>query len=188
MDGGGHPLSFVFESARERGINAIPVTGLLRGPDYLAACRDIISEDGRGVCIRVQREDFAEFDDIESTLRQTMNYLNVEVRDADLLLDLRALTPAERYVDANAVLSLVTRLPAITEWRTFTVAATSFPQNLIGLPPSDTSLLARQEWDLWTAICRHRPLYAVCPRSVIMRFRIRSHRKLTLASCVHRRA
>ncbi len=163
MNGGEHPLRFVFRGFKEREVDAIPVVGLVRGQDYLAVCREIIREDGRGVCVRVQREDFVDFDDIGARLRQTLDDLNVNVRNADLILDLRALTPAERCLEADAVITLVNRLPAIAEWRTFTIAATSFPRNLIGLPPSASSLIPREEWDLWRAICRCRPTLRRAP-------------------------
>jgi len=72
------------------------------------------------------------------------------------VFDLRALTPDERNLDVDAVIGFVNRLPRLREWRTFTVAATSFPQNLTGLPPSDASLIPRQEWNLWTELSRLR--------------------------------
>ena len=44
MIGGEHPLNYVFTSLRDRGIEAIPVIGLLRPNEYLSACRDIITK------------------------------------------------------------------------------------------------------------------------------------------------
>ena len=156
MNDGEHPLRFVFRSLRDRGLSAIPVVGLLRGADYLEVCRKIANRDKRGVCIRVQREDFVDFDDLVATLDQTLDSLAVKTQNADLILDLRALTPSERSMDAGAVIRLIKKLPALTQWRTFTLTATSFPPNLTGLPPSDSSLISGEEWDLWSAICTQR--------------------------------
>jgi hypothetical protein len=156
MSDGMHPLTFVFSSTRDRGIKAVPVVGLLRGADYLNACRAIVAEDQRGICLRVQREDFIDFDDLAGAIDETLRRLRVESADTDLLLDLRALDAGKQPLNAGDVVGLIRRLPAVSSWRTLTLAATSFPQNLIGLPPSDSSLLPRNEWALWRAIRRER--------------------------------
>src|SRR5271167_3498244 len=58
MNDGRHPVEFVFSAVRTRGLVAIPVVGLLSDESYLAACTEAAREDGFGVCIRIQREDF----------------------------------------------------------------------------------------------------------------------------------
>jgi hypothetical protein len=51
---------------------------------------------------------------------------------------------------------MIQAIPRVSEWRSFIVAATSFPPNLTGLPPSDSSLLDRTEWRLWLDLWRRR--------------------------------
>jgi hypothetical protein len=156
MADGSHPLAHVFQSLRTRQVEAIPVVGLARGEEYVSACRAIVDLDHRGICVRIQRDDFDDFEDLGDAVKDMLDDVGVSVGDADLIFDLRALTPDERSLDASAVIGLINRLPWLRDWRTFTIAATSFPRNLTGLPPSDVSLIARQEWDLWTAISRRR--------------------------------
>ncbi len=154
MIDGEHPLEYVLRSLRVRAVKAIPVVGLLRSNDYLQACRNVVRLDERGVCVRMQREDFVEFGNIADAARGILEAVGAEIQDADLVLDLGALTPDERRLDAEGLISLTNRLPRLRQWRTFTVVATSFPRNLMGLPPSDFSLVPRQEWSLWRDVVR----------------------------------
>lgn len=149
MAGGEHPVDYVFSALRDRNVSAVPVIGLLRGDDYLATCRSVIARDSRGVCLRIQREDVVDFPDISARIGEVMNLVGLSPRNIDLLLDLRSLTPAERDIDALGVCKLLRLLPSLNDWRSLTTAATSFPENLIGIPPSDSTFIERKEWQLW---------------------------------------
>ncbi|MGA2182558.1 MAG: beta family protein [Bryobacteraceae bacterium] len=161
MIDGGHPLSCVFQSFRR--VEAVPVVGLLRGDEYLQACRTIVDQDNRGVCVRIQREDFTDFDDLGGTVARVLNTVGATVKGSDLIFDLGALTPDERSLGVATVIDLANRLPYLGEWRSFTIAVTSFPQNLTGLPSSDLSLIPRQEWILRTGLVRERNRLARMP-------------------------
>jgi hypothetical protein len=152
MSDGEHPLHFVFRSLRARHVDALPVVGLLRHNEYMQACRDILRQDNRGVCVRMRREDFEDFDDVGGTVGAVLGKVEAEIQNADLVFDLGSLTPDERNPDARAVIRLINQLPKLSQWQTFTLTATSFPQSLIGLPPSDSSWIPRQEWTLWRNI------------------------------------
>ncbi len=154
MIDGTYPLTHVFQALRLRHVEAVPVVGLLHDDEHLQACRAIVAVDDRGVCLRVQREDFTEFGNISGTIENLLGRVGASPQNSDLLLDLGALTPDNRSLGVEAVIRLANQLPLLRDWRTFTVAATSFPQNLIGLPPSDFSLIPRQEWALWTSLAR----------------------------------
>ena len=149
---GSHPLAYVFQSLRTRHVEAIPVVGLLRSDEYLQTCQTILDEDGRGVCIRIQREDFADFDDIGDAVDHVLDAVGAKPQSADLIFDLRALPPEGPNLPVDAVIEFVNRLPHLSAWRTFTLAATSFPPNLTGLPPSGISFIPRLEWTLWSEL------------------------------------
>lgn len=129
----------------------------------MAACARLVREAGNGVCIRIQREDFDEFPDLKFEISRVLAATGAKHETADLLLDCRALTPEARYLTADATLGLISQMPDLSRWRTFTLAATAFPENLMGLPPSDCSLLPRLEWNLWREVARkgrrRRPWY-----------------------------
>ena len=120
MNDGTHPVRFVFDSARARGLSPIPVVSLIKDDEHLAACADSVAEDKRGVCIRLQREDFVEFADLRPELKRVLEAVGAEPRAADLLLDLRALTPDSRGLNAIDALALISRIPELKGWRTFT--------------------------------------------------------------------
>jgi hypothetical protein len=157
MSDGRHPVEFVFSELRSRGVAAIPVVRLISDEAHLATCAEAAREDGRGACVRVQREDFVDFENLSEEFQRVLAATGVVSANADLLLDLQALTPEARQIDATAALALISRIPNLRRWRTFTLAATSFPQNLIGLPPSDSSVVIREEWGLWNAVLRGHP-------------------------------
>jgi len=163
MKDGEHPVRFLFRSARARRLCLIPVVGLLRGEDFLAACAEVIQQDCLGVCIRIQREDFVDFADMNSELRRVLDVLQASAQEADLLLDLKALTPEAQQINPRDVVGLINRIPDLPSWRTFTMAATSFPENLIGLPPSDCSLVPRLEWSLWHNVLMSRSALSRMP-------------------------
>lgn len=158
MSDGSHPMTYVFDSARQVGLQLIPVIGLVRGNSSELACREIIAQDGRGVCLRLQREDFAE-SDLQTQVSALLNTLRVSATNADLILDLRALSATEGDTLLAEAVDLIRSVPLIERWRSFAMVATGFPENLIGLPPSDFSLIARLEWTLWhNVITRGRSL------------------------------
>jgi hypothetical protein len=149
MANGDHPLAHVFGIAREDGLQLVPVTGLVRGEEYQSSCRDVVAEDARGICVRLQKEDFEESDDLSTQLAELLNALGVPASAADLLLDLRSVGPNEGNTLRAAIPVLVRNIPELGEWRSFTLAATAFPETLIELPPSSVSLIARLEWIVW---------------------------------------
>lgn len=135
MADGAHPLAHVFSTARDRGLQLIPVTGLMRGNEYQTACRDIFSCDARGVCLRLQREDFDETQDLGQQVAALLDVLGVSPSETDLILDLRALGATEGSTFMAAVPAFMRSVPQLADWRSFALAATAFPENLVGLPP-----------------------------------------------------
>ena len=119
---GSHPLSSVFQSLRARHVKAVPVVGLLRGKKYLQACRTVVDQDDHGVCVRIQREDFADFGDLGNTVEGVLEAVGATVQSSDLIFDLRAL-PHDPDLAVYAVIDFVNRLPRLRKWRTFTLVA-----------------------------------------------------------------
>jgi hypothetical protein len=74
----------------------------------------------------------------------------------DLILDLRAVSPNEENTLRAAIPVLVRSILDLGEWRSFTLAATAFPETLIELPPSSVSLIARLEWIVWRNLIARR--------------------------------
>jgi hypothetical protein len=156
MSDGTHPMACLFGRARQRGLKAIPVTGLVRGEDYQQACRNIIADDKRGVCFRLQREDFEESENLNAQIAGLLDCLRVSPAETDLLFDLGPLHAKDGEVPSVDVLSLIKAVPNLKKWRSFILGATGFPVDLMGLPPSEISPVWRSEWALWRRIATNR--------------------------------
>ena len=100
----------------------------------------------------MHRDDFSS-NNIDDLLDDLLENVEADLTHADLVVDLHGLTPDQPF-DAGALIGLLERLPRLSQWRTFTVAATSFPRNLTGLPASEFSSIPRDEWDLWKSLIR----------------------------------
>jgi hypothetical protein len=152
MASGEHPLVYSFKELRSRGVQAIPVFGLTRSAGYLGATARVVLKDRRGACLRVQREDFEDFTDLPKVIESILDEVHVSAEDVDLILDLKSLAIS---ISPTEVVDLISRLPRLSEWRSLTLAATSFPRNLIGLPPAELTFLPRDEWGLWKKVCEN---------------------------------
>lgn len=152
MSDGTHPLAHLFSRSRLSGLKAVPVTGLIRADDYQEACREIVDEDKRGVCLRLQKDDFEESESLESSITKLLGSLKVSPANTDLVLDLGSLHTENGEEPSIDVVSLVKSIPSIKKWRSFVLAATGFPVDLIGLPPSEISTVWRSEWTLWRSV------------------------------------
>lgn len=152
MSDGSHPLAHLFSRVRLRALKAVPVTGLIRADEYQEACREIVGEDKRGICLRLQKEDFEASGGLETAITKLLALLRISPTDTDLLLDLGSLHTENGEEPSIDVVSLLNSIPSIKKWRSFVLAATGFPVDLIGLPPSQISTVCRSEWTLWRRV------------------------------------
>jgi hypothetical protein len=153
MSDGAHPMENLFERTRKGGLKVIPVTALVRGEDYQRACRRIAARDHRGMCFRIQTEDF-EQPELESKLAEILKCVGVSVGEVDLLLDLGSLDSGVSTQTVTDVVSMIRNLPYLSKWRSFAISATGFPVDLMGLPPLNISTVSRLEWRLWRNIIK----------------------------------
>jgi len=146
MANGRHPVQFVFADLRARGCLAVPITGLNRDEAYQRAVAEVISQDRRGFCLRLQLGEVAK-PNLKDVLDALFNN-TAPSNQCDLILDLGApnFTPLEGF--SKVVESLIRRLPYLQNWRTFTLLGTSFPPSMAEVKSSPVSL-PRSEWLLY---------------------------------------
>jgi hypothetical protein len=147
---GEHPVSYIFGRLRDLGLQGVPVTALGRDESYRAAVREVASIDGRGVCMRIVAEDL---DDPEAAVAEALERISTDglaPEDVDLLLDLGEIGvnvgPSVLVVDIT-----LREIAAREDWRTLTVAATSFP-DVSAYGPNSINIAQRYEWDLWRRV------------------------------------
>ena len=92
----------------------------------------------------------------ESAITKLLGLLRVSPAILDLILDLGSLHTENGEETSSDVISLVKSIPTIKKWRSFVLAATGFPVDLIGLPPSEISAVRRSEWTLWCGVAADR--------------------------------
>lgn len=153
---GALPVSYLFDYMRSRSILAIPTTGLDRDEPYNEAIAKIISRDRRGVCIRLLDEDMDDIDQLQEELSQLRSALNQNEDDIHLLMDFRFLLPAALPSAIEKASKILNQLPTLQNWKTVTLAASGYPQSLMGIKPNSVRRIRRCEFELWSTVLSKR--------------------------------
>lgn len=150
--GGRHPIDELFVALDAKGLLAVPVTGLSRTPDYESAVIAIAARTGN-VCLRLEAGDFLTLD-LASSLTTWLTASGLEPEAVDLVIDIGALESNED-VTGLAIVSNLALLPRIQDWRSLTLAMTSFPTSLGDHVSQDsTGRVPRRAWSLYTRLLR----------------------------------
>ena len=147
MANGQHPVAFVFDELRVQGVLAIPVIGVEPDSNWRAACRKVVSEDGRGLCLRIGIESVAE-PTLGTAIQSLLRRCDVGIGDCDVIVDLAApnFEPIEGFVDLLE--TLIRNMPFLERWRSFGLIGTSFPASMADLGLG-ASIIPRNEWRLY---------------------------------------
>ncbi len=147
MTDGRHPVRHVFDDLRSRECFAIPVTGINRDADYQQAVNQVVSQDKRGLCLRISIEEAAG-NNLKTAVDGALETGDLKARECDLVLDLRApnFKPVEGFV--KLVAGIIGRIPYLQQWRSFTLIGTSFPSSMAEVKKGE-STLPRYEWILY---------------------------------------
>ena len=147
MKNGIHPVRFIFDEFRWLGCQAIPVTGLFRDGAYQREIRAALAKDKNGVCLRIMIEQAAK-SSFKSEISALLSTLRKQPADCDFTLDLGApnFVPSDGF--AKAIQAIITTLPYLNNWRTFTILGTSFPETMAVIKKGG-EIVPRYEWQLY---------------------------------------
>lgn len=147
MENGMHPVCFVFDGLREIRCAAIPVTGLDRDRAYQQEIRNVLSQNKSGVCLRIKIGQAAK-STLKTEIDSLLSTLKIQSTDCDLILDLGApnFVPLDGFT--MAIQAIVSKLPYLNDWRTFTLLGTSFPETM-GSIKEGVEIVPRYEWQLY---------------------------------------
>lgn len=153
MASGAHHLVYLFNDFRTKNLEAVPVTALDRHNDYKTAVKAILDVDGRGICIRLTSADLVNVN-LGVAIDDALSFYGLIPSDVDLLADfgsIHGITP--EIVLASAIAALTTTIPYLADWRSLTIAASSFPMNLSDIQGNtiDRSI-ERVEWNIWNEL------------------------------------
>lgn len=140
----------IFDAARQRNIDCVPVTSLGHIPAYQQAIAAVIAQDKRGVMVRLSTTNLNDEVLLQRLLDGLMSALNVKVGEVDILVDL-AYRPNKMEVEQLGAAGL-DNLPYIDHWRTVTLASGCFPASISTWPYSQWIAVDRSDWSGWNAI------------------------------------
>jgi hypothetical protein len=147
MANGRHPLVFIVDEARERGLQPVPVTGMSRSPEYQAAVAEVAAQDGLGYCLRLESNDLPQVAELHQALEELG--LPGVLANIDLVIDLKELPMTQIGPLGMVARAVLTTLPALQEWRSLTLAGAGFPMNLSGQSALTASMIPRTEYRIW---------------------------------------
>ncbi|MGD0708141.1 MAG: beta family protein [Anaerolineaceae bacterium] len=141
---GMHPITFVFNSLRQEHINAIPVTGLFHDPQWQNAIKQVIEQNGNGLCFRIDLETALK-PDLEIMINGLLQKLHSQVTQCDLIIDEKApnFEPIEGFV--SFLVKVIKKIPYLNQWRSLGLIGTSLPASLSKYG-TGTTYIARNEW------------------------------------------
>jgi hypothetical protein len=147
MATGIHPVFFVFDELRLRMCLAIPVTGLDRDNAYQREIRKVVTKSKSGICLRIRIEQAAK-KSLKDGIDSLLSRLKIKPESCDLIIDLGApsFIPLEGF--SMTIQQIVSNLPYLSEWRTFTILGTSFPKTMGGIRKGG-EIVPRDEWKLY---------------------------------------
>jgi hypothetical protein len=148
LKNGIHPICFIFNELRAINCISVPVTGLLRDDKYQQEIKAASEKDKKGVCLRITIKQ-AEKRTIKNEIDSLLSTLEVKPGDCDLILDLGAPTnflPLDGF--SMAIQGIVSKLPYLNNYRTFTLLGTSFPETM-GSIKEGVEVVPRYEWQLY---------------------------------------
>jgi hypothetical protein len=111
--------------------------------NYGRALESIISTDMRGLCLRLLQEDLRNAS-IGKELKQLMAKFKLTPKQVDILVDLKRIDNSSMNMS-----EICNRIPSLTSWRTFTVAAGAFPVDLSDIKKNSQYELSREDWLHW---------------------------------------
>jgi len=155
MADGRHPLAFVFDEARSRGLLAVPVTGIKRDADYQSAVQQAVGIDDRGICIRLVASDIS-IRQWPDDLTEFVASISLGQDDIDLILDLGPMMPGQQTTYGFVAQAFLSRLPNPAAWRSLTLAGSAFPEDASGFSQNAVGATPRTEWEVWTALSQDR--------------------------------
>jgi hypothetical protein len=154
LPGGIHPVAAFLAEARAVDLAAVPVTGLERDADQVAAVKAACEAwPPLGAAIRLRGPALADPAALPGALMELVARLGLEPGQIDLLIDLGAIIASDAEELAAAAPRLIAALPEIERWRSLVLCSGAFPFEIGSLvKKNETKELPRRDWRLWSEL------------------------------------
>lgn len=157
-----HPLEYFYDELSKHKVFVIPTTGLTQVDDYQQAVANIVSKDDKGACLRVKKEDLEDILLLNDSIDNVLDILGTITFKCDLVIDLEYLPLDNSDEFLESILDAIQYFPYLKEWRSFTLAASSFPE-IPDIKQSDNKLLPRHEMALWRSVLANKTILPRIP-------------------------
>lgn len=146
-----HPFTFLFDEFLSNGIQAIPVVNGTEDAATIAAVSGIIRKDKRGLCLRL-REPVLFEESLSTFIDTVLTTYALKASRVDLVIDFGSVIPGREAHDAVTARRIINHLPHLKAWRTLVLAASAFPNPVIGVKANTITLFPRSEWQIWNRV------------------------------------
>jgi len=146
MADGNHPVNFVFDDLRSKGVQAVPVTRINQDSQWQEAIQKAVDQDGHGFCFRISLEESLN-PTLGTVMTDLLSQYGRKVEQCDLIIDEGA--PNYEPIDgfAGFLETMIKKLPYLNAWRTFGIIGTSLPVlSTLGI---GTFIIPRYEWQAY---------------------------------------
>ena len=150
VGGASHPLSILSERAHALDLGIVTVTSTTAPRSISDPAAYARREYGHGVCLRESTASVVA-DDYVRDIDRTLYDLGASPGETDFVLDVGHVRVDQQLLMPRFVATAISRIPYMSQWRSLSMTASSFPASLSHLQRG-ISRVPRGEWSLWTAL------------------------------------
>lgn len=152
MVDGTHFMERIFEEARDSSCQAVPVVSLQSDEAFLAVTKAICSEDKRGLCLRLQSDDFDK-ENLSKHIKEVLEEVGVGITNTDLVIDFGSPAFVPRVVHQRVLRGTFADIPGLSKWRSLVLAGSSYPETLQKVE-KPIARIERMEWTAYKMYVR----------------------------------
>lgn len=160
---GQHPVSYIADALSAASINLVVTSGFDRDDAYQAAVKTAHRKLRSGLCVRLLRDDIDSVAVTINGIEDLAKSVAVGPEETDVILDFRALEPAEVASAVGAASEFINSFPGIDKYRSLIVASSGFPQTMSGIPSGSVKMIPRVELQLWGKLADGNPSVSRVP-------------------------
>lgn len=154
LPSGLHMIGEACALAEAAGVGAVPVIRLDDPTEARQDVRQLHADHGRGACLRLYNGDLdTDGEALDSQIEEFLRETTLQRPDIDLLIDAGYLDgDIAASTNARAIRLILRELDRLADYRSVTVAAGAFPDNLQGVVPWTITPRQRYDADMWITL------------------------------------
>ena len=146
------PLEFLLEESKKNDILIIPVIKIPLNALQLDILKSVFNKQSKRLALRIDINYFNNLEEITKVIDAFLDLSNFEPKDIDLILVYEKLEYAKRNNYVEEIRSLISLLPHLKSWKSFTFLSTSMPEDLSHLKSGNNSTIPRIEWGIYNEL------------------------------------